>query len=60
MVDQALEHNTGIDAHTRGAEDFNSNDLNNTAENVEIVEDVTIGTSSLSNNNDGSHILIQK
>jgi hypothetical protein len=57
MVDQALEHNTGIDAHTRGAEDFNSNDLNNTAENV---ADVTIGTSSLSNNNDGSHILIQK
>jgi hypothetical protein len=39
MVDQALEHNTGIDAHTRGAEDFNSNYSNNLAENV---EDVTI------------------
>jgi hypothetical protein len=53
ILDEVSEHNTnGIDVHSRSADDFNSNEANTVAENVEVV---TLGTSSLSNNNDGSH-----
>jgi hypothetical protein len=53
IVDEVSKHNTtGIDAHTRSADDFNSNEANNAAENVEVVNLVA---SSVSNNNDGSH-----